>query len=203
MAFGGVAFNLQVAQIAILLYWRWNPASERLAMDRIHRANSNAFVYLDAGFDDAFVAARQMLKLRRGSHAHKSDKKLHIRRSTTSDTMNLLATGGPAFVCCVGPVFLCRVRTAFLRSLLTFLCSVRSRRISHTCATLKERVPLRLSMLGYDCRSGESSASSSKDVELCAKGDQPGSHPMTCNSVCCLASSKDCQQMSLMSPYSV
>ena len=130
-------------------------------------------------------------------------KKIHIRRSTTSDTMNLLATGGPAFVCCVGPVFLCRVRTAFLRSLLTFLCSVRSRRISHTCATLKERVPLRLSMLGYDCRSGESSASSSKDVELCAKGDQPGSHPMTCNSVCCLASSKDCQQMSLMSPYSV
>ena len=75
MTSGGVAFNLQVAQVAILFDWRWNPASERLAMDRIHRANSNAFVYLDAGFDDAFVAARQMLKLRRGSHAHKSVKK--------------------------------------------------------------------------------------------------------------------------------
>ena len=54
-----VAFNLQVAQVAILFDWRWNPASERLAMDRIHRANSNAFVYLEAGSDDTFVAARR------------------------------------------------------------------------------------------------------------------------------------------------
>ena len=59
MTSGGVAFNLQVAQVAILFDWRWNPASERLAMDRIHRANSNAFVYLDAGSDDTFVAARR------------------------------------------------------------------------------------------------------------------------------------------------
>ena len=59
MTSGGVAFNLQVAQIAILLYWRWNPASERLAMDRIHRVNSNAFVYLEAGSDDTFVTARR------------------------------------------------------------------------------------------------------------------------------------------------
>ena len=139
MAFGGVAFNLQVAQIAILLYWRWNPASERLAMDRIHCANSNAVVCVDAGFDDTFVAARQILKRGRGSHAHKSDKKIHIRRSTTSDTMNLLATGGPAFVCCVGPVFLCRVRTAFLCSLLTFLCSVRlPPHLAHLCHAKRE-----------------------------------------------------------------
>ena len=59
MTSGGVAFNLQVAQVAILFDWRWNPASERLAMDRIHRANSNAFVYLEAGSDDTFVTARR------------------------------------------------------------------------------------------------------------------------------------------------
>ena len=56
-----VAFNLQVAQVAILFDWRWNPASERLAMamDRIHRVNSNAFVCLEAGSEDAFVTARR------------------------------------------------------------------------------------------------------------------------------------------------
>ena len=61
MMSGGVAFNLQVAQVAILFDWRWNPASERLAMamDRIHRVNSNPFVRLEAGSEDAFVTARR------------------------------------------------------------------------------------------------------------------------------------------------
>ena len=54
-----VAFNLQVAQVASLFDWRWNPTSEHLAMDRIHRAHSNAFAYLEAGSDVTFVAARR------------------------------------------------------------------------------------------------------------------------------------------------
>jgi len=37
---GGVGINLQAAQVAILLDWWWNPASERQAMDRLHRVNS-------------------------------------------------------------------------------------------------------------------------------------------------------------------
>jgi len=38
---GGAGINLQSAQVAILLDCWWNPASERQALDRIHRISSN------------------------------------------------------------------------------------------------------------------------------------------------------------------